>query len=168
MNKKTKKILTILSGTATAVICIVMNFILIPKIESTTEGIRCFDMNFAYSYETAQKFLSLLSDEGQRVYLNLQLPLDFIYPLMYCAFFILLLSYLTGKKAIFALPCVLALCDYTENILSIIMLKSASLTQPPVLFASCITSVKTVLMYLTFLVLIVLVVKKIIQRKKAV
>ena len=49
----------ILSGALTALISLVMNLVLIPKIEESTNGIRCFDMNFAYSFETAKEFLAL-------------------------------------------------------------------------------------------------------------
>lgn len=166
MKNKAKNLSLIISGALTAIICVVMNFILIPKIESSTEGIKCFDMNFLYSFETAKKFLSLLSDEGRAVYLNIQLPLDFIYPLCYCAFFILALLKLSKRKAVIALPVLLAISDYTENICSIIMLKSETLSPSLAAFASGITAFKTVLMYIIFLIVITLFVIWLKNRKK--
>ena len=57
-NKKIKTLLW-LSGGLTALICIVMNFVLIPIIEKHTEGLRCFDMNsFGYTFDQANRFLS--------------------------------------------------------------------------------------------------------------
>ena len=164
---KAQKILLYVSGALTGIICVVMNAVLIPKIESSTEGIRCFDMNFAYSYETAQKFLSLLSEEGKRIYLTVQLPLDFIYPIAYCIFFVLLIIALQKKKtALIALPLVLTFCDYCENICTILMLKADTLSPSLVTAASIFTSAKTVLMYLVFLVIIVLIVIRVKNRKK--
>lgn len=165
MNKKTEKILLYVSAALTAAICLIMNFVLIPKIESSTGGIRCFDMNFAYSFDTAKKFLSLLSDEGRSVYLGIQLPLDFIYPIAYCTLFILVLLRLSDKKAFCALPVLLAVFDYAENVCSIIMLKSAELSPALVGFASVMTSAKTVLMYVIILIIIVLWVIKTKNRK---
>ena len=169
MNEKNKKAPLIISGGLTAVICLVMNLILIPRIESSTEGIKCFDMNFGYSADTARRFLELLSDESRSVYLNIQLPLDFIYPLAYCTFFILmLLKFAEKRKALVALPVLLAVSDYTENICSIIMLKSAEFSAPLASFASAVTCVKTVLMYITIIIILVSIVIHIKNKKKKV
>ena len=162
-----KKTLTFISGVVTAVICAVMNFVLLPKIEATTEGIRCFDMNFGYTVDTARKFLSLLSEEGKALYLNVQLPLDFIYPIAYCIFFsLLLISLSRGKKALASVPVVLAVFDYTENICSIITLKSGAPADSLIRFASAVTSVKTVLMYCAFLMIIICIIYYFKNKKK--
>ena len=164
---KKRTVALIVTGALTAVICGVMNLVFIPQIESTTEGVRCFDMNFGYSFETAQRFLSLLSEEGRSVYLTRQLPLDFFYPLAYGAFFILLICTLTRKKSKLALlPVFLMLADYCENICVILMLKSDGLSKTLVGVASIATSVKTVLMYLCFVMIVVLIVLAVRNRKK--
>jgi hypothetical protein len=164
---KAKKCLLWASGILTGAICLVMNFIFIPQIESSTGGIRCFDMNFGYKYDDAVLFLSRLSDESRAVYLTRQLPLDFVYPLVYCVFFSLLISVLLKKKnALLALPVVLAVCDYCENICSLIMLRSTELSRTLVTFASAVTAVKTVLMYIVFLIIIVLLIKRLAERRK--
>ena len=144
-----------------------MNIIIIPKIEASTGGIRCFDMNFAYSYDVAKSFLGSISEEGRRIYLTRQLPLDFVYPVFYTMFFVLALQKLTyNKKAVCILPVLLAAADYTENICTVIMLKSASLSPALAAFASAVTAAKTVLMYVIILIIIVLFVKRIIKNKK--
>ncbi len=169
MNGKIKKAALFISGGLTAVICLVMNLILIPRIESSTDGIKCFDMNFGYSADTAKRFLELISNESRSVYLNIQLPLDFIYPLAYCTFFVLmLLKFAEKRKALAALPVVLAVSDYTENICSIIMLKSAEFSPALASFASAVTCIKTVLMYITFLIIIVSIIIHIKNKKKKV
>ena len=98
MKRKTAIIIAAVSGTLTVLITLVMDFVLFPKIEATTEGIKSFDLNsFGYTFEQAQKYLSLLSDEGRKLYLNVQLPLDFVYPVVYTVFFISML-YLFSKS----------------------------------------------------------------------
>ena len=162
---KKVKLTALISGILTAAICAVMNFVLIPIIESTTGGIRCFDMNFGYDYEDAVRFLELLSDEGRRVYLHIQLPLDFIYPIVYCVFFISVIVLLTGKKGVI-LPVTLAVSDYIENILSIVMLRSDNIGYSITTFASTVTVIKTVLMYSCFTVIAALIIRYLIKRKK--
>ena len=167
MNNKTRKILTVISGAITAEICLIMNLVLIPRIESSTKPIRCFDMNFGYDYETASEFLNRLSQDGRRIYLNVQLPLDFIYPIAYCLFFCLLLYTLSkGRKALFAAPIALAVFDYTENICSIIMLRSAELSKPLAAFASAATSIKTILMYATIIMILICLVFYLKNKRK--
>ncbi|MBQ7740077.1 MAG: hypothetical protein IJT65_02415 [Eubacterium sp.] len=166
LSKKGKAV-TVISGVLTAVICLVMNFVLIPKIESTTNGVRCFDMNFAYGYATAKKFLELLSQEGKQIYLGVQLPLDFVYPIVYTVFFIFILIRLTKKANLLIVPpIILAVLDYTENVLSIVMLKADTLSKSVAAFGSVVTSVKTVLMYLIFLIIIISFILWLKNRKK--
>ena len=165
-NKKTVTILLIISGALTLAICAVMNLYLIPAIESSTQGIRCFDMNFGYSYETAARFVSLLSEEGRGIYLTRQLPLDFFYPVAYGVFFALLLAKLSGKKALAVLPVLLALCDYCENVCVYKMLTLDPLPRTLVSVASVATVAKTILMYLCFLLILALLIKRFITKKK--
>lgn len=164
---KAGKITAIASGVITVVICALMNLILIPKIESNTGGIRSFDMNFGYSFETAKKFLELISNEGRHIYLSFQLPLDFIYPVAYCIFFMLLIFRISQKQSYLPLlPVLLAVFDYAENILSIVMLKSHELSKQIANTASIITSVKMILMYITFLTIILCLIKRLLDKRK--
>lgn len=164
-DKKTKTLLWV-SGALTALICIVMNFVLIPMIEKNTEGIRCFDMqSLGYSYETAQRFLALIGEQGRNVYLHVQLPLDFVYPVAYTAFFMLALKKLGGKAWTLLFPAALAVCDYTENVCSIIMLKNMTVTEGLAKFAGTVTMLKSGLMTLTFILLAVFLVIWIVKKK---
>jgi len=154
-DKKTKALLPV-SGAVTAVICVIMNFALIPMIEASTNGIRCFDMqSLGYSFDTAKQFLSLLSEESRNIYLHVQLPLDFIYPVAYTAFFMTALKALSCKKLPLVVPGALALFDYAENVCSVVMLKSMDVSEGLAKFASFATVTKSLLMTLTFALLIV-------------
>lgn len=163
-----KKAVTWISGIVTAVISLVMNLVLIPEIESTTEGIRCFDMNsLGYSYETAEKFLSLLSENGRHVYLHVQLPLDFVYPVAYTVFFILLITFLTDKhRKLCAFPGMLMAFDYIENICSVKMLTSDTLSPMLAGYASVMTVAKSITMYICFGIIAVLLIAKLVNKKK--
>lgn len=167
-NKKTVNIILLFSGIITVVICGVMNFILIPEIESATQGIRCFDMNFGYSYEDAVNFLSLISENGKRVYLNIQLPLDFFYPVAYGTFFTAAFYKVRGgKNGFMVLPVLLMASDYAENIFSVFMLKSGNPGITTVTVAGAVTIVKTVLMYITILLLVIMTVIYFLKKRKA-
>ncbi len=167
-NAKKLKTALIVSGVLTAAICGVMNFYLIPLIEQTTEGLRCFDMNSTgYTLEQAQRFLALLGERGRNIYLHAQLPLDLFYPVAYTAFFVSAIYALRGKaSALFALPAALALCDYTENVCSIIMLRAMEVSAGLARFASTVTVLKSALMAAVFLLLAVLFIRWLIKRKK--
>ncbi|MBQ6163011.1 MAG: hypothetical protein IJK23_00915 [Clostridia bacterium] len=161
-----KKIIMTVSGVLTAAICLVMNLVLIPRIEAGTNGIRCFDMNFAYDFETVKQFLALLSEDGRRVYLNIQLPLDFFYPIAYGVFFCLVLYSLSnGRKALLAFPILLAAFDYAENICVLCLLKASQPSQTLATAASAATTAKTVLMYVTILMILVFLVRYLRQHR---
>lgn len=160
--KKTKTVPLIVTGALTLLICGVMNFYLIPLIEQTTNGIRMFDMqSFGYTAETAREFLRLLSEEGRNTFLHKQLPLDFFYPVAYGAFFLLALKKLTpDKKGLLILPAVLMLCDYAENIVSILMLTTDF--SAAVAHAGCaFTVAKSLIMYAVIALILILFFKKI-------
>ena len=166
--KKNQKTLLWISGGLTAAICLVMNLVLIPMIEKNTAGLRCFDMNsFGYTFEQAKQFLSLLDNDARNIYLHVQLPLDFFYPVAYTAFFMLAITALRGKaSALLALPGALAVSDYIENICTIKMLRAMDVTPELAKFASAVTVTKSLLMDAVFLLLIVLFIMWLVKRKK--
>lgn len=157
-----KAILGILiaSGVATIVICCVMNFVLIPKIEAGNPPIHAFDMcTTGYTVEDAHAFVDWLSPEAKHVYLDVQLPLDFFYPIFYTLFFSFLWIVLHGKPNFFlAMPVGLAAADYVENSLVIVMLKNPDFPRAVARMASWATMFKTALMYLTMLILVIAIV----------
>jgi hypothetical protein len=166
--KKNQKTLLWISGGLTAAICLVMNLVLIPMIEKNTAGLRCFDMNsFGYTFEQAKQFLTLLDGDARNLYLHVQLPLDFIYPVAYTAFFMLAITALRGKASpLLALPGALAVSDYIENVCSIKMLREMDVTPELAKFASAVTVTKSLLMDLVFVLLAVLFIMWLVKRKK--
>ena len=162
--------LLIASGVATIVICLVMNFALIPKIEQpTAQGnppIHCFDMCgiTGYTEEDAHAFVNWLSPEALHTYLHVQLPLDFFYPIFYTLFFSLLWVVLHGKPNLFlAMPVALAISDYIENSVVIAMLLNPNFSRSLALTGAVATGFKTGLMYLTIFSLVLAIVFCIIR-----
>ncbi len=167
--KKQNRIIPVLiiSGIITAVIAVIMNLYLIPEIEKAAGGLKCFDMRFGYTYDDAKAFLGALSADGRALYSGIQLPLDFVYPIAYGVFFISLTYFLLKKKTpLFVLPGLLMIFDYIENICIAIMLKDGDLTVSLVSVASVATVIKTVLMYGCFLMIIILLIRRMISLKK--
>ena len=160
------KITLWISGVLTALICLIMNLFLIPSIEQAAGGLKCFDMRFGYSYNEALTFINDLTDGGKSIYLTRQLPLDFVYPIAYGVFFIGMIVFLLRKKsALCIVPALLMSADYTENISVILMLKALTPTTGLVTVASTATICKTILMYSCFLILAVLIIRLIIEKK---
>lgn len=162
-----KKEILIISAIFTLGICAVMNFWLIPAIQNAADGMTIFDMcSLGYKFETAKLFVSSLSAEGLNTYLHRQLPLDFVYPVVYTVFFVTALITLAPKKKILLVfPALLMISDYTENILTIKML-TTDFKSGLASFASCVTTTKSMLMYLIFVIIIVLFVIYLVKRKK--
>ena len=149
--------ITRVTGILTVIITGIMDFILFPIIEKNTEGIKAFDMNsFGYSYEQAEKFLELIGERGRNVYLKIQLPLDFVYPVIYTVFFETLITALSKKiTPLLGIPAALFCFDYAENICSVVMLRDMKTTKALARTASTFTLIKSLLMYTTFLIIIV-------------
>ncbi len=163
---KSVKLIAIITGILTVAISGIMNIVLMPQIEANTGGIKCFDMNFGYTAGEAKEFLNLIGENGRHIYLDYQLPLDFIYPVIYTAFFIVLKYLFKKLKTPFmVLPVILAAVDYAENIFSEIMLRADEFLPSVAKTASIITVIKTLLMYLIFLILIVLLIKMIVTKQ---
>ena len=161
-----KKII-IISGALTVIICLVMNIFLIPSIQAQAGGMKVFDMAFNYDYQYARAFLVTLSEKGRNMYLKVQLPLDFVYPVAYCTFFSAALVKLTkGKMGAILLPVLLAVLDYAENVCTIIMLKTNSITPSFIHFSSPVTSSKTVVMCLIFVILISLFIRYLVAKNR--
>ena len=166
-SNKALKICAIVAGAVTAVISGLMNFYYIPIIEKGPVT-RCFDMNFGYNFWEAQYFLDCLTPLGKEVYLHYQLPLDFVYPAVYCVFFILLFRLLLKKHTpLILLPVLLAIADYCENVCILLMLRSETLSPALVGVSSVATIVKTVLMWLCFAAVILIAAILIHKKNKA-
>lgn len=163
-----QRIALIVSGALTAGICLVMNLYLIPAIEKNAGGLRVFDMrSFGYTQEEGRAFLAALTEEGTRLYLTRQLPLDLLYPVAYTLFFVLLLGLLLKKhKELRFFPLLLTAADLTENVCLFRLLGQGTGSDALLTVASTATVVKTVLMTAVFVLILVLLVLRLWKRKK--
>ncbi|CUH46709.1 hypothetical protein [Ruegeria atlantica] len=128
-------------------------------------GVRAFDMRpNGYSYADALALISALGEEGRRVYLTMQIPLDTMYPALLAissASSLYWLSQSFGStarwyRAVAAVAYLAAIADYAENGLIVWML-NAGLGVPEALvtatsLASVSKSIFSTIVYTTLLI----------------
>ncbi len=141
MIKKNKNLIIILFIIAHAVF-LVMNFI--QPLIVTGVSVKMFDLMMFKGYDLAYAttFVNEISQQGKNVYLFVQVPLDFIYPLLVSAFFYLFFLDQTRNKKIASLGFVSMVFDYMENIFVIVILTTVNLTDTIVGIASIATIIK--------------------------
>jgi len=102
---------------------LVMVFGSLADLERIT-GVMPFDMRLAgYSYAEAMALISALGEEGRRIYLSVQIPLDTVYPALFAistASSLYWLSQSFGStarwyRAVAAMAYLAAIADYAEN-----------------------------------------------------
>ena len=156
----------------TAIITVVMlgitDIYTLLTIAKEAGGIPAFDLQtFGYSKETAMQFLNNLSAEGKALFLNFQLPLDFLFAVVYTFLFLALFIRLNeiGYKLCF-LPIILFCLDIIENTLSVVFLKSTSV--PDMLFSigSVVTLSKNIFTLVCTVTVIVFLIFWFKNRKK--
>lgn len=129
-----------------------------------------FDMRpFGYSYEQALTLLSSLGEEGRRIYLTRQIPLDTFYPALLAissSSSLIWLSRAFGSTArLYHAAAVLAymaaIADYAENGLIVWMLKSGPSVPEGLVVAASLASVsKSLLTTIVFLSLLAALVER--------
>ncbi len=168
--KKKRAIWIIVFAVLTLGILAVSDIWLFPAIEETTRGIHAFDLNpLGLSFADAKRFVSLLSEEGKKLYLAFELPLDCVFPLCYTPLFALLMQKATTRKKrdfLKALPFLLAGFDYFENSCTAYLLTHPSFTVTAATVARTATVGKSILMYATIAVVLVRLVQKAVHRHK--
>jgi len=130
-------------------------------------SVRMFDLRMftGYDFNYATTFLSEISEKGKNIYLWVQLPLDFIFPLFIAAFFSIFFYEKTKRKEMVFLGFAPMIFDYTENILIIIMLTTVNLTPSIVQIASIATIIKGILYTVNIIYTIILYVRS--RKQKA-
>ena len=154
---------------ATMVVYLTMLNYTLPVVKSFAQGKTLFDLSpTGYSYEYAVSLLEALGVEGRNVYLNLQLPMDFIYPGLFAISYSLLLTWIFGKgyavdSKIFyftVIPFFAGFFDYLENIGIIQMIKSyPNVPHELVNVSSTFTILKSVFTTIFFILLFVGIIK---------
>ena len=163
---------------AVLVYCL-MVFGSLADIERIT-GVRAFDMRpTGYSYADALALISALGEEGRRVYLTMQIPLDTVYPALLAissASSLYWLSQSFGStarryRAVAAVAYLAAIADYAENGLIVWML-NAGLGVPEALvtaasLASVSKSIFSTIVFTTLLIALTeFAIRRIHQRPK--
>lgn len=115
-----------LFGLALAVY-VAMTAVTIPRVRAGTGGLEVFDLRpLGYSEGDARAFLANLSETANAYYRHVQIPLDFLYPLLLALFGAFALAWVRRRLAIprwlIGVPFAAGVFDYLENIGILMML----------------------------------------------
>ena len=167
-----KKVLTFF--VLSSVVYFTMIFFTIPKLTDFANGLQIFDMKpNGYSFTYAKELLGNLGKRGRNFYLFLQLPLDFVYPILFMMSNVLILSFFLKKigklESWFLLvlfPVISGVFDYLENFGLIYLLTSnPKISEIGVRIISTFTVIKSLFTSLYFVILLfilaILIFKKI-------
>jgi hypothetical protein len=145
-----------------------MLMVTIPKTMEFSNGMKLLDMMpTGYDLNYVSELFSLLGENGRLTYLNNQIPVDMIYPLLFGLSYCLLLGYFLKKlnkfnsKYIYLclLPIIASIADYLENIGIIAMLKNyPELTGVAVKTTSSFSLIKSISTSTFFITLIVMLI----------
>ena len=166
---------------AAMLIYILMVFGSLADIERIA-GIRAFDMRpTGYSFADALALISALGEEGRRVYLTRQVPLDTVYPALLAIASASSLNWLSQSfgstarwyRAVAAVAYCAAIADYAENGLIVWMINAGlGVPQTLVSAASLATVSKSILSTIVFATLLIALaefaVRRLRQRPKVV
>lgn len=121
-------------------------------------SVQMFDLTMFKGFDLAhaQTFVNELSTQGRTYYLFLQIPLDFLYPLLVSTFFYLFFLDQTRNKKFAVIGYSSMMFDYLENIFVIIILTRATLTNELVSVASVVTIIKACFYVVNYGITIVL------------
>lgn len=121
------------------------------------------DLRKNYDQQEIHQFFSLLTEEGREIHKNITGVLDMIFPWAYGSFFILLTAFFLKKISppqsnwiyLALFPILLMLVDYIENFNTLEMLAAfPDLDAQKVSDASRITGIKSMLSYISQLILL--------------
>ena len=137
----------------------------IPLVNSYAPELRLFDMlPTGYSFNQAIELIEILGQEGRNAYLLIQLPIDFVYPLMFAISYALLMTWVlkqlihrrTSLFGVSYVPVLAGFFDYLENFCILAMLQNyPDLSRDLVKFSSLFTVAKSGLTTLFFILLLV-------------
>ncbi|RMG32798.1 MAG: hypothetical protein D6732_12950 [Methanobacteriota archaeon] len=159
----------------TTIVYLVIVLYTIPAVTAQAPDLKLFDMSpGGYSAEYASQLLKAIGPTGRKVYLNLQLPIDFIYPGLFAVTYTLMLIWLFGKRFniksklffLTLIPAFAGLFDYFENIGIILMLRSfPKLSVTLVQVTSWFSITKSILTIATYILLLIGLVMLIVKPK---
>ncbi|PIA77423.1 hypothetical protein BFR04_08220 [Gaetbulibacter sp. 4G1] len=152
----------------TNVVYTFMLTVTIPKTIEFSNGMKLLDMMPAgYDLNYVSELFSSLGENGRMTYLNNQIPVDMIYPLLFGLSYCLLLGYFLKKlnklnspyTYLCLIPIIAGIADYLENLGIITMLKNyPELTEITVYATNMFSVIKSISTSIFFIVLIVVLI----------
>ena len=162
----------------TNIVYILMLTITIPNTMIFSNGLKILDMMpLGYDLNYVHDLFSALGNNGRAYYLNKQLVLDMIYPMLFALSYSLILLYFlkklnklnTSLKYLSLLPGIAGFADYLENLGIILMLKSyPELNETAVYTTNIFTvikSISTTIFFITLIVILIIFGIKALNRK---
>ena len=151
----------VISGLSMVILIIV--FSAIPNI-----GGKLIDLLPSYSYDTIMPLLESYGEDGRRLYAILSPTLDTLFPIVYVTFYAGLIHRLKPRPWYLSLvPFCLGIVDLCENTQIVMMLVQFPDVSPGLVkSASLFTFIKHRFTQLTFLILIVMIIIRGVQRMK--
>ncbi|EDP70863.1 hypothetical protein FBALC1_08888 [Flavobacteriales bacterium ALC-1] len=148
----------------TNVVYTFMLTVTIPKTMEFSNGMKLLDMMpTGYDLEYVNELFNALGENGRLTYLNNQIPVDMIYPLLFGISYCLVMAYFLKKlnklnspvKYLCFLPIIAGLADYCENIGIIRVLNNyPDFTESAVSITSMFSVIKSISTSLFFIALI--------------
>ena len=126
----------------------IMLRLIFPTIEQNLGTYHMLDMvKQGYDSHYVVQLLSLMSDASQNMYLHVQMPLDFFYPVVMALVYFLVFTKVWRKYwyVFFVLPLLLILLDWAENISIILMFTNDNLIDSAVSWSSFFTQAKSII-----------------------
>lgn len=152
----------------TNAVYVFMLTVTIPKTMEFSNGMKLLDMMpMGYDLNYVSELFKSLGENGQKVYLTNQIPVDMIYPLLFGLTYCLLLAFFLKKLNklntpliyICFIPIIAGIADYLENFGIIAMLKNyPELTEVAVKTTSSFSLIKSILTSVFFIVLITILI----------
>lgn len=153
----------------TQAVYLVMLGYTIPQVTEYTDNMEIFDLRpQGYSAEYAKELLNTLGEDGRRIYLTRQIPMDLIYPGLFLVTYTLLLSYIFKRgfsegsfmQQLIFVPILGGIFDYLENVGIVLMLTMYPDFSSTVARVSSIFSVSKSLFTTLFFILLFLGIAK--------
>tara|TARA_R110002049_G_scaffold306408_1_gene504802 strand:- start:191 stop:649 length:459 start_codon:yes stop_codon:yes gene_type:complete len=145
-----------------------------------SNGIKLLDMMpTGYDLNYVNELFISLGENGRLTYLTNQIPVDMIYPLLFGLSYCLILGYFLKKLNklnspyiyLCVIPIIAGIADYLENIGIIIMLKNYPELKETTVYTtnifSVIKSISTSIFFIVFIVILITLGIKILNRKKS-
>ena len=160
----------------TNLIYTIMLMLTIPKTMAFSNGMKLLDMMpTGYDSEYVNALFEALGENGRKVYLYNQIPIDMIYPFLFGICYCLLLAYFLKKIDklnstyfyLCFLPLIAGIADYLENFGIIMMLNNyPNLSQISVDVTNMFSITKSMSTTIYFVVLMITLLIFVIKRRK--